>query len=751
MDENRNGKEESKEQDQPTISAIAALGTSLIRKRDEAVEFRAASGVEQMWREDDENFDGGDGYMTSHRSMVDYATGEAVNTPNSGPQRSQVVVNIIRGKCETAEGRFAEILLPTDDRNWGLKETPVPEIAEAMKDDRPAALTGTSEPLKKEDGQVITMSDVAQSDLAKIKEKMEAMETEIEDDLTECKYNAEIRKLIVDAVRTGTGILKGPNVVKTVRKVWIPVEDEKEHVYKLKVVENYKPASETVSCWNLYPDPDCDEDISNAGYFWEGDSIRPKELRDLYGVPGYLKSEIIKALEERPIRLRVGYDTKDKRHKIKKTFTNQGDSYERWTYSGEINREDLEAMGINLQHDEIAQSFSGIVVFVNDRPIRVLLNTLDTGDLPYDFFQWTSVRDSPWGIGVPRMMAWLQRILNAAFRAMMDNAGDSSGPNVIVGPGVEPIDQKWELSGKKLWRMIDEYSDDGDVRKAFQQFQVENNQKDLEAIIELVLKFVDLETSLPTIFQGEQQKLPDTLGATNIMVDAHNVGLRGRVKRFDDQITTPHISRYYHWKMQYSDKASIKGDYSVDPRGTSVLLQKDQRAQALAQIMAYKGDPDAKLLVDWEKAFRKLFSALNLDILKSKEEYKQALKESKQAQPPQDPKIVAAQLKSETDLKEVETKASSVEQELAAKAEEGQAEREFKLKMKEIDQNIKMMEFAEKRNISLDQIKGKLAEASAKLKTQVYLTDKDGKAPGGVATPIIEPVGKAPDGESYTK
>ena len=733
--------------DPAVFSAIQSLSESLLMKRDEAVAYRHSSGVEQMWKEDDENFDGGDGLLTTARNMIEYATGEATKAGSTGPQRSQVVVNIIRGKCETAEGRFAEILLPTDDKNWGLKETPVPEIAKAMKDNRPAAAIGATEPLKA-DGRILTMSDVAKMDLEKIKEKMKAMETEIHDNLTECHYNAELRKLISDAVRTGTGIIKGPNIIKKVRKVWIPVEGEKEHIYNLKIVEDFKPASKTVSCWDIYPDPDCTEDLSNAGYFWESDMIRAKEVRDLYGVPGYLDKEIVKVLYDPPVRTKAFYDEKDKRHMIKKTLAKKGDLYEMWTYSGDITREDLEAMGINLKHDEIAQSFSGVVVFVNDRPIKVELNEIDTGELPYDFFQWTSVRDLPWGIGVPRMMAWLQRILNAAFRAMMDNAGDSSGANIVIGPGVEPVDEVWEITGKKIWRMIDEYAEDGDVRKAFQQFQIANNQKDLEAVIELVLKFVDLETSIPTIFQGEQQKMPETLGATNIMVDAHNVGLRSRVKRFDDQITVPHITRYYHWLMQYSEKAEIKGDFNVDPRGTSVLLQKDQRAQTLMQVMAYKNDPDAAILVDWEKALKKLFSALNLDIIKSEEDYKKALEDRAKMPQQQDPRIAAAEMRAQTDIEGANIKAQIAEKELQAKLQDAREEREFKYRMKEMDQNIKMMEFAQNKEISLDQIKAKLADSSAKLKTQVYLAGPDKKGPQ-VAEPLVEPEGRAEDGKAY--
>ena len=740
-----------------TLNAIESLISNLIKKRDEAVEFRAASGIERMWREDDAAFDGGDGYSDT-RNMIEYATGEAYIKQGQGPKRSQVVVNVIRSKCETAEGRFSEILLPVDDRNYELKETPVPEIANAIKDDADAVRKDTGEPVIGKDGKPMKMADVARNDLNAIKEKMLKMQAEVDDQLTESKYNAEQRKLIKDAIRTGTGIIKGPNNVKRIKKVWLSNNGQ----FEMQSEEEIKPSSETVSCWDIYPDADCGEDIHKAAHIWESDNIRPQELRDLYGVPGYLDKQIIKVLQEPPIRLRIAYDTQDKRHKIKRLTTSQGDLYEKWTYSGEINREDLEAMGIELEGNDIAQSFSGIVVFCNDHPIKVQLNVLDSGDLPYDFFQWTTVRDSPWGIGIPRMMSWLQRILNATWRAMMDNAGDSSGVNIVVGSGVQPVDGVWEITGKKIWKMMEDSNEDGDARKAFQQFQISNNQADLEKIIELVLKFIDLETSIPTIFQGEQQKVPETLGATNIMVDAHNVGLRGRVKRYDDQITVPHLTRYYHWNMQYNKNDEIKGDYNVNPRGVSALFQKDQQAQTLTQVMAFKQDPDINLIVDWEKAARQMFRGLKLDILKSEDDYEKAKKEAAEAEPQQDPRIQAAQINAETTIKKAEmdrdtsmqtiqAKREQVEKELGLKAAEAEKDRQHEALMKSYDRDIKMMEYAEKRNIGLDKIKSELSKESMRLKTQMALTDKDGKASGGIAEPVVEPIGKAPDGESYTK
>ena len=55
----------------------------------------------------------------------------------------------------------------------------------------------------------------------------------------------------------------------------------------------------------------------------------------------------------------------------------------------------------------------------------------------------------------------------------------------------------------------------------------------------------------------------ETLGATNIMVDSNNVTLRSRVKLWDDNITIPHLTRYYDYNMQYHKDDSIKGDFKV--------------------------------------------------------------------------------------------------------------------------------------------------------------------------------------------
>jgi len=731
------------------LDAIETLSVSLIKKRDAAVTARASCGIEQIWREDELAFEGLDEGSLKTR-MIDFAT-QTAPTRNSlkGPRRSRVVVNIIRPKCETAEGRFSEILLPTDGKNWGLKRTPVPELVKGLKDERPAwKNVTTGEPVAGEDGQPITVSAASVKVIEEADEKMIGMETEMDDLLTECNFNAECRKVIRSAVRLGTGVLKGPVVSKDLKKKWKQVKDADGTTARvLEMSEGNKPTSRAMDVWDVFPDPECRDDVRKAAYIWDREAILSRELRALIGLPGYLEDQIQAVLLEAPTRVMVAQE-KDNQYLVRYSRPGVGNSYEKWEYNGELGRDDLEALGVDAPSE--AKSFSACVAMVNDRPIKALINPLDTGELPFDFFVWTSRAGVPWGIGVAREMAWQQRIIVAAWRAMMDNSGDSSGAMLGLAKGVTPADGVWEVTGKKIW-LGD--SSQSDMRKAFHSFQITNNQKDLQAIIDLALRFIDMETNMPMIFTGEKGELPETYGATKILVDSNNVAFRSRVKLWDDSITDPHLTKWYDWLMQYGKNEENKGDYNVDARGISMLREKDQQAQDIKELLQIRADPELSDLVNWEKNLKKVLGARNLE-LNSEEKIAENRKKRAQAPAPADPALEVAKVRAEGEMAKAQMVQASDREELQFRAELAQVEFEQKMQIATIEKEIKMMELSATSGMALDKIKAQLTETAAKLNLQkelAYAAGKDIKPAEQVSTPISEPAGRAPEGQAYQK
>jgi hypothetical protein len=731
---------------------LQALATTLLAKRKEAIEGRAASGVERRWREDEKAFDGLE--MNQQQSMIDYATGEAIRPNSQEPRRSKVAINIIRGKCETTHGRFADKILPVDDRNWGLKLTPIPDVVKALKDDEPVTMGG--QPLQNKEGGQLVVSDLAKNEIKLAEEAMKGMESEIDDQLTECSFNGECRKVAADAVKAGTGVLKGPSVIKRVKRVWMPQTADGKTVHVMRAKEEFKPVSKRVNYWDVYPDPNCGDDPQRGAYIWEKDAVLPRDVRMLIGVPGYFEDELRKVLLEEPVRHTVALNKANQHEAIANTVS-RGAPYERWEYNGELSRDDLEALGCDCSHDMDSKTLGAVVVFINDRPVKVELNLIDTGGLPYDFFQWTQVSDSCWGIGIPRMELWPSRVMNAAWRQMMDNGGDSAGANLVIGDGIEPDDGNYEVTGKKLWRA----SDDVDVQKQIYQFQPLNNQQDYERVIEMALRFADLESSVPSLFQGEKEDVPDTLGATKIMVDSSNVAFHIRVKRWDDQITRPHLGRYYDWNMQYNPKSEIKGDYCVDPRGASELFLMDQQAPVLTQLLSMKQHPDVDLYTDWEKVITQLFRAYRINAMKTPEAVAEEKKRRKEAPPPVAPVIEAAKIRAES-AKEVASikgdvdlkkDASDTDRDMVyveAETERTRLEHEGRMTELNTRRELAMLDYATKRGIALDEVKKELATTTMKIKSVERLAAQ-GAAANQMPKPPIEPKGRAPAGQSYQR
>ena len=125
--------------------------------------------------------------------------------------RSQAFANLIRVKCDFAISRMCEMVAPTDDRNWNITPTPRPELIAAMRRD---------DVMEGPDGQPVSAEDHVAKVLQEASDKADKMRSYMDDQLTECEYNAQIRKVLRDSIRLGTGVLKGPSVIGRTKSAW---------------------------------------------------------------------------------------------------------------------------------------------------------------------------------------------------------------------------------------------------------------------------------------------------------------------------------------------------------------------------------------------------------------------------------------------------------------------------------------------------------------------------------------------------
>ena len=580
------------------------------------------------------------------------------------------------------------------------------------KDDNPAVDPYTGQPMVDQQGNPLRKKDIARAVMEIARKKADAMQTEIDDQLVQCDYNGELRKVIHDAAVLGTGAVKGPVVMNRTRKAWRPITDAAgETVHQIEIVEELSPASFRVDPRNCFPDPGCGENIHDGKGHYERQKLTAKQVRDLAKQPGYMKSQLRKVLEEGPKRSATFQELEnDEQRDIAR------DTYELWEYWGEVEHEDLESAGVKVGEKDVLRTISACVVMINNTVVKAYLNPLEDGALPYDYYVWEKVAGSCWGYGVPYLMRAQQKVLNAAWRQMMDNAGVSSGPQIVVNPNViQPADKQWQLSARKIWWATDEIDD---VRKAFATFEFNSHQDELANIIKMASDLADVETGVPQLMQGEKGSAPDTVGGMQMLMNSANVVLRRLVKQFDDMVTRPHIRRYYDYNMMYNEDEEIKGDFTIDARGSSALLIRDIQNQAFLNLLAAATNPVFGMFIDPQKLFEKALQAQHIDpaeIFKSEEEIEQIKEQMKQAAAQgggTDPRIEAAQIRAQTDMQKVQAQNQGDMAELQVRLAIKQADIAARREEMQLQREIEMLKMANAQNMSLEQIKAKLADTA---------------------------------------
>lgn len=690
---------------------LQSFGHNMSKQRDEWIRSRYSYGVDKRWLEDEDQYNAKDNVnRAASQMMTSVEQGYPVTTQQAKPHRSTVFIGMTRQKTNAAEARVADILLPTDDRNWGIQPTPDPIMANMARDEAPAM--DNQQPVIGPNGQPVRVKDIARANMEMAQKKAQAMQNEIEDQLIECDYNSELRKVIHDAAVLGTGVVKGPIVTNRTRKAWTPFTDATgQTIHQIEIVDELSPASFRVDPRNVWPDPACGESIHNGKGVYEREQLTSKQVRDLAKQPGFMKAQLRRVLEEGPKRSATFQELKDEDQRDVAR-----DVYEMWTYWGEVEHDDIESAGVDVGEKDELRSLSACVVMINSTVVKAFLNPLEGGDIPYDFYVWEKVAGSCWGYGIPYLMRAQQKVLNAAWRQMMDNAGVTSGPQIVVKPSViQPADKQWQLSARKIWYATDDMDD---VRKAFATFEFNSHQTELAGIIKMAMELADQETGVPTIMQGEKGAAPDTVGGMQMLMNSANVVLRRLVKQFDDMVTRPHIRRYYDYNMLYGEDEEIKGDFQIDARGSSALLVRDIQNQAFLNLLAAGANPIYGLYLDTQKLFEKALQAQHIDpaeVFKPEEEIERIKEQQAQAAaqgPGPDPRIEAAKIRAQTDVQRVQAQNQGDMAELQTRLAIKQADIAARREEMQLQREIEMLKMANAQNLSLEQIKAKLADTA---------------------------------------
>lgn len=765
-------------------------------------------------------------------------------TPQQTEHKSTAFVRLTARYVDAGSAKLGEILLPADDKAFKFSEMPIPELIKAKEDTsqvvhsdlgvpltRPAkpgeAVPGSNPapatapmlggavptpgsaaaplpaglaPLTAGSGAAgqpgimgttaltppqevpLTVQDLAEENIEIARKAAKAAETRIYGWMIECQRSAEVRKIIDDAARIGVGVLNGP--IPSVKK-YVAIEKSENGNVNVIIKQKIIPSSRWRDPWNIFPDPACGENIHNGDFLLDRDFLSQRQVRDLKDIPGYIKSQIDKVIKEGP-----GGPGKDEdlgaggspdAAKAKGRF-------EVWYYYGSLKKSEMgvvwAAAGKSTKElDDLPADKSevyAIVTLINESVVRATINPLDSGSFPYHSVPWRR-RAGHWaGIGVSEQIRMPQRLINQATRAAINNAGKSSGSQIVIDRGaITPADGIWTITPDKIWNKSADAP--GSVQDAFAMHKIENVTTELMELINYALRLAEESTSIPLITQGMSgETQPDTLGAANLQNNNANQLLRSIGYAFDDHITEPEIRQYYEWFLldpEVPDEE--KGDFTINAHGSVALVERAIQDQTIAQMGTMVLNPAFGVNPKkWAKVFFKSKRLVPEDLQYTPEEQKKI----DEAPPPVAPAVQVAQIAARTAATQIAAKQGDAGQDRAheerlaqaaaildgskVQAENNRTVVDHIGRLHEIqaEHQRDVLRYALMHNMKVEDVKAMLTKTAMTLDVQRELnaTDhlvdlhKHGKDAAvehaaQVAAPAAEVPGRAPNGQAFEK
>jgi hypothetical protein len=410
------------------------------------------------------------------------------------------------------------------------------------------------------------------------------MKQTIGDQLKSCQFARSGRRMVHDAVRIGSGLLMGPsNSIRTSRKF-----QSANGVMVLDVKEELAPEIREGDPWCFFPDNV--ENIEKAEYAFYAHIMGALEVRAL--APGFDQDEIARLLEQKPDLGELTTNLRNRNHYLEQSDP-VTDKYAVWRYTGALNRDELEILGLNKQDGDGTQTPPVAMVdlwFCQDCILRARLSPIQADyRIPYFIFSPFPRDGSMFGLSVHELCQDSQQVAESAWMIALHNASVSAGPQFIFRRGkIVPKDGKYVIRGPKAWEVTDETTP---LEQAFAVSTIPNMVAQALDIFDRATQIMDDELNTAQWASNENTQEVPTASGLAMLMNVRSI-LQVRVATAaDSEIFQPIIERMYWWNMLNNPDESIKGDYQVVPLVQSVRLVKDIQAQHLRWFSMLSADP----------------------------------------------------------------------------------------------------------------------------------------------------------------
>jgi len=538
------------------------------------------------------------------------------------PNRSRAYPRLTRVKCVSVLSRLMNLMFQGTERNWtitadygaGLTKDDVNEAISNLRED---AQKNGEQPNMKLENVMVWVKKLMTARAKALSETIDDQFQEIGGDQT-LDYVSLNRAVLRSGIIMGLGVLSGPYAIpyKTT-KVTI---DQTSFAPTVTSMTRYKPQLEFDTVWDVYPDMSAKTLDKMDGYFRRKVMTR-SGLRDLakredfFGqqIKAYLKTH--SAGNYRPME----FETELRALGVKINVNEmklETLKYEVIIWHGPLSGEFLRMCGVEVADDKLADDIDAEVWLIDGNIIKADINPwrkLDMDVKTLHYFLFDEDDASPVGQGLPNVMRDSQMSISAATRMLLDNASVICGPNLEVNIDLLPDGQ--DISSTEAYKVWYRTGTGPDAQfPAVRDVKIEGHLDDLMKVIELFMKFADMETFVGPATGGDMAQTPSepmrTAAGASMMRGDAALPFKDIVRNFD-RFTQSVIQSLVQFNKKFNPERAQEAEFNVIARGATSLIAKEVRGMQVDQL-AQSLTEEEKEYTDMKELARQRFLTRDL-------------------------------------------------------------------------------------------------------------------------------------------
>lgn len=518
---------------------------------------------------------------------------------------SEIYMMVFATKARQLKALLTDVMIGTGaERPWTIQPSPKPEIPPGEQTQIMQAVyeqTLQAEMM----GMPMSVADVRQRMVdmkAEVENRVmeharleaERAEMAIEDLLVEGGFLQALDEFLDDLSTFKTAFIKGPVVRMEPQLKWTQGPDG---AYIAQTQMDKKVVWERVDPFNMYPVPWA-RSVHDAPLI-ERHKLSRTALNGMIGVDGYSEDAIRAVLDQHGKGglhewLQIDTERATAEGRDSASDVNRSDLIDALQYWGSVSGAMLREWGLSEQDvpDE-AREYEVEAWLIGSWVIKAIVNPDPLMRRPYYADGFSRIPGAFWHNSLFDVVKDCQDMCNAAARALANNLGIASGPQVYML--VDRMAQGEKVTSMYPWKLWQMTSDPmGTNADPIKFFQPSSHAAELMGVFEKFSILADEYAGIPRYMAGiggGEGGAGRTASGMSMMVGNASKQIKSTTASIDIHVLGPLVERAFQFCLMHKPELALQGDLQVKARGALSLVTKESAQVRTNEFLAATANP----------------------------------------------------------------------------------------------------------------------------------------------------------------